>query len=84
MASGIKFTLNKTISEFIRASDKLNLDYVTSFVEFGNVLLGHYQTDWKQVLHEHFPKPIVPEVNKPAQNCALAENFLHAIDPFLI
>ncbi len=81
---GIKFTLNKTISKFIRTSEKLNLDYVTSFAKFGNVLLGRYQTNWKQVLHEHFPEPIDPEAIKPAQDCALAENFLHAIDLFLI
>jgi len=38
---GIEFNLNKTISEFIRTLEKLNLDYV----EFGNVLLGRYQTN---------------------------------------
>jgi hypothetical protein len=32
---GIEFTLNKMISEFIRASAKLNLDYVTSFAKSG-------------------------------------------------
>ncbi len=47
---GIEFTLDKTISEFIRTSEKLNLVYDTSFAKFGNVLLGCYQTDWKQVL----------------------------------
>jgi hypothetical protein len=82
---GIKFTLNKRISEFIRTLEKLNLDYITSFAEFGNVLLGHYQTNWKQVLHKHFPEPVVnPEVAELAQDCALAENFLRAIDLFLI
>jgi hypothetical protein len=60
------------------------LDYVTSFAKFGNVLLGRYQTDCKQVLHEHFPKPVDPEVVEPAQDCALGENFLHVIDMFLI
>jgi hypothetical protein len=81
---GIKFTLNKTISKLIRASEKLNLDYVTSFTEFGNVLLGHYQTCWKQELYEHFLELVDPEVLKPAQDCALAENFLCAINLFLI
>jgi hypothetical protein len=81
---GIKFTLDKTISEFIRASEKLNLDYVTSFAEFGNVLLGRYQTNWKQVLHVLFPEPVDTEVVEPAQDRALAENFLCAIDLFLI
>jgi hypothetical protein len=81
---GIEFTLNKTISEFIRASEKLNLDYVKSFAEFGNVLLSCYQTDWKQVLHEYFPEPVDPEVVKLAHDHALAKNFLRAIDLFLI
>jgi hypothetical protein len=81
---GINFTLNKTISEFIYASEKLNLDYVTSFAKFGNVLLGHYQTNWKQVLHVRFPEPVDTEVIKPAQDHALAENFSGAIDLYLI
>ncbi len=76
---GIKFTLNKTISKFIRMSEKLNLDYVTSFAKFGNVLLGRLQ-----VLHEHFPEPVDPEVANPVQDCGLAENFLPAIDLFLV
>jgi hypothetical protein len=81
---GIESILNRTISEFILASEKLNLDYITSFAKSGNVLLGHYQTNWKQVLHEHFPEPVDPEVTEPAQDCALAENFLRAINLFLI
>jgi hypothetical protein len=80
----IGFTLNKTISKFIRALEKLNLDYITSFAEFSNVLLGCYQTNWKQVLHKHFLEPVDPEVAKLAQDHALAENFLRAIDLFLI
>jgi hypothetical protein len=62
----------------------LNLDYVTSFAKFGNVLLSRYHTDWKQVLHEHFPKPVDTEVAKLTQDRALAENFLRAINLFLI
>ncbi len=62
----------------------MNLDYVTSFAEFGNVLLGRYQTNWKQVLHEDFPEPVKTEVVEPAQDRALAENFSRAIDLFLI
>ncbi len=80
----IGFTLNKTIPKLIRTLEKLNLDYITSFAEFGNVLLGRYQTDWKQVLQKHFPEPVDPEVAKPAQDRALAENFSRAIDLFLI
>ncbi len=81
---GIKFTLDKTISEFICTSEKLNSDYVTSSAKFGNVLLGHYQTNWKQVLHEHLPEPVDPEVAEPAQDCTLAENLSRAIDLCLI
>jgi hypothetical protein len=55
---GVEFTLDKAITEFICASEKLNLDYVMSFAEFGNLLLGRYQTDWRQVLRKHFPEPV--------------------------
>ncbi len=48
-----------------------------------NVLLGRYESDWKQVLHEHFPEPVDTEVIRPAQDCALAENFSRAIDLLL-
>ena len=80
---GVEFTLDKTITEFIRASEKLNLDYVTSLTEFGNLLLERYQTDWKQVLHKHFPEPVDTEVVRPAQDCNLVENFSCAINLFL-
>jgi hypothetical protein len=80
---GVEFTLDKMITEFIRALEKLNLDYVTSFAKFGNLLLGRYQTDWKQVLHKHFPEPVDTEVVRPAQDRNLAENFSRAIDLFL-
>ncbi len=36
------------------------------------------------MLHEHFPEPVNSEVVKPVQDCTLAENFLCAIDLFLI
>ncbi len=81
---GIEFTLNKTIYEFICALEKLNLNYVTSFAEFGNVLLGRYQTNWKQVLHEHFPEPVDPEVFELVQDHTLAGKFSRAINLFLI
>ena len=54
---GIEFTLDKTINDFIRGAEKVDLDYTESLQEFENVLLGRYLTDWKQVLHEHFPDP---------------------------
>jgi hypothetical protein len=56
----------------------MELDYVTSFAKFGNVLLG-----WKQVLHEHFPEPVDPDVAEPVQDRALAENISRAINLFL-
>ena len=38
------------------------MDYVQSFAEFGNVLQGFLLSDWKQVLAEHFPESVDPEV----------------------
>jgi hypothetical protein len=49
---GIEFTLDKTIIDFIRGAGRVDLDYSESFLEFENLLLGWYLTDWKQVLHE--------------------------------
>ena len=46
---GIKFTLNRTITDFIRGAKRVNLDYVQSFAEFGNMLQGCLLSDWKQV-----------------------------------
>ena len=34
----IEFTLNQTITDFIRGAERVNLDYVQSFAELGNVL----------------------------------------------
>jgi hypothetical protein len=53
---GIKLTLNRTITDFIRGAERVNLDYVQSFAEFGNVLQGHLLSDWKQVLEDNFPQ----------------------------
>ena len=67
---GIDFTLNKMINDFVCGADKVDLDYTESMQEFENVLLGWYLTDWKQVLHEHFPEPVdammvLTEHNRP-------------------
>jgi len=35
---GIEFTLYGTITDFIRETKRVNLDYVQSFAEFSNVL----------------------------------------------
>ena len=82
---GIEFTLDKTIDDFIRGAEKVDLDYQGSFLEFENVLQGRYLTDWKQVLHEHFPEPVDSSIEVPAeQDRSSAINFKRAIDLFLI
>ncbi len=60
------------------------MDYQESFQEFENVLLGQYLTDWKQVLHEHFPEPVDTMEILQEQDRSLAVNFLRAIDVFVI
>ena len=62
---GIEFTLDRTITEFIHGAERVNLDYVQSFTEFGNVLQGRLSSDWKQVLDDHFPEPADPENVSP-------------------
>ena len=82
---GIEFTLDKTIDDFIHGAEKVDLDYQGSFLEFENVLHGRYLTDWKQVLHEHFPEPVDPLIEVPSeQDRSSAINFKRAIDLFLI
>jgi hypothetical protein len=68
---GIEFTLDKTISEFNRTPEKIELGLLHKLC----------RVYWKC---KHFPEPDDPEVADPAQDCALAENFLRAIDLFLI
>ena len=81
---GIEFTLNKTINDFVREAEKVDLDYTESFLEFENVLQGWYLTDWKQVLHEHFPEPVNTTMVLPEHDRSLSANFQWAIDLFLI
>jgi len=81
---GIEFTLDKTINDFIRGAEKVDLDYTESLQEFENVLLGRYLTDWKQVLHEHFPEPVDATMVPPEHDRSSAENFHRAIDLFVI
>ena len=80
----IKFMLHKTINDFVRGAEKVDLDYKESFQEFENVLLGRYLTDWKQVLHEHFPEPVDATIVLPEHDCSEAVNFERAIDLFVI
>jgi hypothetical protein len=80
---GIKFTLNQTITDFIPGSKRVNLDYVQSFAEFGNVLQGRLLSNWKQVFAEHFPEPVNLEVASLEHNRVMPANFQHVIDLFL-
>jgi hypothetical protein len=43
---GIEFTLDKTINDFVRGAEKVDLNYKESFQVFENVLLGRYLTNW--------------------------------------
>ncbi len=47
---GIKFTVDKTIPDFNKGADKVELDYATAFVEFENMLKGALNLAWKYVL----------------------------------
>jgi hypothetical protein len=55
---GIESTVNKTIPDFNKGADKVELDYATVFVEVKNVLEGALNLAWKYVLKEHFPEPM--------------------------
>ncbi len=72
---GIEFTLDRTITEFIRGAERVNLDYVQSFAELGNVLQGHLSSDWKQVLDNHFSEPADPESVSPEHDRSTADSF---------
>ena len=83
---GIEFTVNKTIPNFNKGADRVELDYATAFVEFKNVLEGALNLAWKYVLKEHFPEPmddstgiLLPESN----NRNSKESFQKAIELFL-
>jgi hypothetical protein len=80
---GIEFTLGQTITDFIRGAKRVNLDYVQSFAEFGNVLQGRLLSDWKQVLEDNFPEPADPETALPEHNRSMADSFKHTIEFFI-
>jgi len=82
---GIEFTVDKTIPDFNKGADKVELNYTNAFIEFENVLEGTLNLAWKYVLKEHFPEPmddstgvLVPESNKNSK-----ESFQRAIELFL-
>ena len=79
----IEFMLDQTITDFITNFVRIDLDYVQSFAEFGNVLQSFLLSDWKQILSDHFPEPVNLEMVLPTHNRSLAENFSRAINLFL-
>jgi hypothetical protein len=76
--------VNKTISNFKKGAEKINLNFSHSFLEFENVLHGQYKTAWKQVVHEHFPEPTIPENVPTKQDRSREENFRRAVELFII
>jgi hypothetical protein len=81
---GIEFTIDKTIPEFNKGTEKCNLNWTNSFAEFESVLQGHHKTAWKQVLHEHFPEPVDATVPVPAEQDRNQEGTFHqAIQHFI-
>ena len=82
---GIEFTVDKTISDFNKGADKVKLDYVSTFIEFENVLEGALNSAWKYALKEHFPEPIDDStgVLLPESNRNSKESFERAIQLFL-
>jgi hypothetical protein len=80
---GLKITVDKTIPNFKKAKEKVNLDFVRFFIKFKNVFKGTLNLAWKWVLKEHFPKPVDPADLTPENYCNLAINFCQAIQLFL-
>jgi len=82
----IEFTVDKTIPDFNKGADKVELDYATTFVEFENVLEGALNSAWKYVLKEHFPEPIDDStgvLSPESNNRNSKESFQRAIELFL-
>ena len=82
---GIEFTVDKSISDFNKGADKVELDYASTFIEFENVLEGALNSAWKYVLKEHFPEPIDDSMGTllPESNRNSKESFQSAIELFL-
>ena len=83
---GIEFTVDKTIPDFNKGADKVELDYATAFVEFENVLEGALNLAWKYVLKEHFPEPMDNPTGVlllKSNNKISKESFQKAIELFL-
>jgi len=83
---GIEFTVDKTIPDFNKGADKVELDYATAFVEFDNILEGALNSAWKYVLREHFPEPMdnpTGALSLESNNRNSKESFQKAIELFL-
>jgi hypothetical protein len=82
---GIEFTVDKTIPDFNKGADKVELNYATAFIEFENVLEGTLNLAWKYVLKEYFPEPIDDSTGTslPESNRNYKESFQRAIKLFL-
>ena len=81
--NGIEFTVDKTIPDFNKWADKVELDYANAFIEFENVLEGTLNWAWKYVLKEYFPELIADStgVLLPESNRNSKESFQRAIEP---
>jgi hypothetical protein len=80
---GIEVTVDKTIPDFNKGAKKIHLDWIHSFLEFENVLLGQYKTAWKQILHEFYPEPVDAAMVPAKQDRSCEENFCHVIELFI-
>ena len=82
---GIEFTIDKTIPDFDKGAEKVELDYASAFIEFENVLESALNLAWKYVLKEHFPEPINDSTGAllPESNRNSKESFQSAIELFL-
>ncbi len=83
---GIKYTIDKTIPDFNKGANKVELDYATVFVKFENVLEGALNLAWKYVLKEHFPEPMDDStgvLSPESNNRNSKESFQKAIELFL-
>jgi len=61
---GLEWTADKTIPDFDMACDKLEIDYITAFIEFEHVLEGTLVSAWKYVLKEHLAEPLEDHMGK--------------------
>ena len=81
---GLEFTVDRTIPDFERGAENLNLDWSHSFTEVENCLDGNLKSAWKHVLDTYFPEPAdATEVVPHDRDRSLEENFQRAKTLFL-